>query len=153
MTVASASVSSTILAQAVDPTSIDQTVVGKTAYCESSSMIRGMMIECYIYNRSGNLPGQEKVSVLIRKNEGGALPNPTIGQMNAPGIIAWKSKIFQYHQAKPPAPGGLPLMAFSFKIPRRFHKMANLDQWELWVANNSTGSIDVCGICLYKWYR
>jgi len=117
-------------------------------------MIRGFYIEVYVYNRSGNLPGQEKVNLMIRKNEGGKLTvPPTLAEMNAPGTVTWKSKIFQYHVAKPPAPGGLPLMAFSMKIPKRFHKMNVGDQWELFIGNNSGGSVDMCGVAIYKWYR
>lgn len=151
ITTASLSVTVQQLALGSAPAGIDETTSDKKV--EQGAMIRGMYIEFRVYNRTGNLPAQEKVVLMIRKNEDGQLGAPTLAQCNTPGLQVWKDRIFQLHIAKPPGPDGIPMLVGSFRIPKRFHKMSQGDVWELIVANNSSGSIDCCGVAIYKWYR
>lgn len=151
ITTATLSVTVQQIAVGAPPSGIDETTSDKK--CEQGSMIRGMYIEFRLYNRTGGLPGQEKCVIILRKNEDGTLPAPTLAQCNALGLQTWKDRVFQCHFAKPPGPDGIPMLAGSFRIPKRFHKMGQGDVWELIIANNGSGSVDGCGVAIYKWYR
>lgn len=149
-TTATLSVQVVQLAIASKPGSVDETT--QPIIIPANSVLKSLYIEYFLYNRSGNLPGQEKVTVLVRKNETGALPAPTLAQVNALGLNTWKNRVFAVHRAKPPAPGGLPIIMGPIRIPKRFHKMQTNDVWELIIGNNASGSVDGCGICIYKAY-
>lgn len=149
-TTATISVTVVQLAIASKPGNVDE--LTQPIIVPANASIKSLYVEYFLYNRSGNLPGQEKITILIRKNEQGLLPAPTLAQVNAIGLQTWKNRVFAIHRAKPPAPGGLPLIMGSIKIPRRFHKMQTNDVWELIIANNGSGSVDGCGICIYKSY-
>lgn len=151
--VASLTVLVVTVALGVKPAGIDELDTTKTYYVEDNASIRFFNIVYSLYNRSGNLPGQEKVTILLRKNEGGVLGTPTLAQVNALGAQAWKNRVFEVWQAKPPAPGGIPMVLGPVRIPKRFQKTSINDVWELVIANNSSGSVDGCGLAIYKWYK
>lgn len=148
-TVATLTVTVLVLANAVKATLLDDTVATRVG---EQCSIKNLYINMRLYNRNGNLPGQEKVIIFLRRNAGALLGAPTLAQCNAIGLQSWRNSVFQCQIAKPPGPDGLPMGLVSIRIPRRYHKMVIDDQWELVIANNSSGSIDVCGLCLYKWY-
>lgn len=148
-TVATISVTVLVLANAVKQTLLDDTVATRVG---EQCSIKNLYINMRLYNRTGNLPGQEKVIIFLRRNAGALLPAPTLAQCNTIGLQPWRNNVFQCQIAKPPGPDGLPMGLVSIRIPRRYHKMVIDDQWELVIANNASGSIDVCGLCLYKWY-
>lgn len=152
-TVATLTASQIYLAQSRNPADLDDSDTTKTYYVENGCEIKFLNIQFYLYNRSGNLPGQEKVAILVRKNPSGALPNPTLAQLNAIGAQDWRNYVFYYTLAKPPAPGGIPMIIPPIKIPKRYQRMQKDDRWEIWIGNNASGSVDACGICIYKWYR
>lgn len=142
-----------IIAQGVQPLTIDETAAGSIAFCEDGCAIKGFDLMFRLYNNNAVGSGVDKAVMLIRKNEMNSLVVPTIGQMNALGTVAWKNRIFHVAQAAPGNASGLPMGIGGMKIPKRFHKMVLGDKWELVVANNSAGVMDFCGIAVYKWYR
>lgn len=139
------------LAIGVNPGVIDS--ASTLNYVEEAAMIKGFNISYRVLNRSGNLPGQEKVVIFLRKNEGNVLPAPTLAQCNAIGGQAWKNRVFSFQQAKPGAPGDVGMFQAGIRIPKRFHRTSKGDVWELIIANNGSGSVDGCGTAIYKWYR
>lgn len=152
-TIATLSVVVVVLAKGIDPTFVSEIGAGLGFRVESGAKIRGFNIAYSLYNRSGGLPGQEKVGIMIRKNEGLVLPAPTLAQCNDPSSQPWKNKIFHYIQAKPSDPTGIGMHFGGIRIPKRFEATRISDQWELIIWNNGSGSVDGCGTCIYKWYR
>lgn len=151
--VASGTVNVEIFAKAVPPASIDETVAANIANVEQGAMLKGFLIDVRIYNKTGDA-AQAKVVACIRKNEGGRLPvPPTLAEMNALGAVNWKNKIFWCGQLAPDGSGGFPMFVPALRVPKRFHVMKALDQWEICIANNSAGTINLCGFAVYKWYR
>lgn len=148
-TTATLSVTVVVLANAVKQSLMDDTVATRV---QEQCSIKNLFINMRLYNRTGNLPGQEKVVICLRRNPGALLGNPTLSQLNAIGLQPWRNNIFQIQIAKPPGPDGIPMGLGPIRIPKRFHKMVVDDQWELIIGNNGSGTIDGCGICLYKWY-
>lgn len=149
-TIATLSVTVLPLANAVKTTLLDDTV---TTRVEEQCSIKNLFLSMRLYNRTGNLPGQEKVVLFLRRNPGAKYAAPTLAECNTLGLQPWRNTVFQVQIAKPPGPDGLPMGLAPIRIPRRFHKMIIDDQWELIIGNNSSGSIDLCGICLYKWFN
>lgn len=142
-----------VIAQSVVPSSIDETNVATIANVEQGSMIRGISLQGRIYNESG-VADSNSTLWFIRKNEGGNLPTPTLGQANVMGAQTWKNKVFHIEQAITGSQvSGWPMGLISIKFPKRFHVMKQGDVWELFVGNNTGNSIRFCGIALYKWYR
>lgn len=151
--VASGGVNVEIFAKAVPPSSIDETDATKIANVEQGCMIRGFLIDVRVYNKNTDNV-QAKVVACIRKNEGGRLTvPPTLAEMNALGAVSWKNKIFWCGQLAPDGSGGFPMFVPALRVPKRFHVMKALDQWEICIANNSAGTVNLCGFAVYKWYR
>lgn len=140
------------LAVAVRPGSLDETDITKTMDVEGDCMIRGFELGIRMYLANAANVG-DKVVAYLRKNEGGYLPIPTIALSNSLGAQQWKNRVFHIVSMSPDAAGGLPLGLSGIKIPKRFHKMQQGDVWELVIANNSGVSLNICGYCIYKWYR
>lgn len=153
VTLATLTVAVVPLAFGAKPADIDPTVLGNVANVEAGAMVKGFDLSFRVYNRNANLPGQEKVVIFLRRNPANVLPAPTVAACNSLGVQTWKRNVFHVQQAKPPGPDGIPMGFVGIKIPRKFHKMELNDSWELIISNNSGGSIDICGACIYKWYR
>lgn len=151
-TVASAGVTAVTLAQGVNPTAIDELDAAKVYYVEEGASIFGFNIEARVYNKNADA-AQAKCVIMLYYDEEGVVGNPSYAQMNAVGAWQLKSKIFHMAQASPPGDGGLPMVFGGIRIPRRFHKIKNGGKWVLLFNNSSTGSINFCGFCTYKWFR
>lgn len=149
VTVPTLTVTVLVLSNAVKRTLIDDTVPTRVA---EDCTIKGFNIQFRLVNRTNNLPGQEKVVIFIRRNQGGLLPAPTLAACNSLGLQPWRNMVFATTVAKPGGPDSLPMVMGGIRIPRRFHKQQVDDQWELIIANSGGGSIDGCGIAIYKWY-
>lgn len=148
--VASLAVTVFQLAVGVDPGSILE--LTNQANVEQNGMMRGIVLglRCYA---SDTDTGGIKVVVFLRKNEAANLGAPTLAACNSIGLQSWKNKVFALQSMAPAVNQGLPLGLQSIKIPKRFHRTAKNDVWELIVANNGSLSTQVCGFALYKWYR
>lgn len=140
------------LAVSVIPTNIDESVIGKEMNVEQNSSIKGFELGVRIYTQGAD-NAQAKVVALIRKNERGALLAPGLAAMNSLGTANWKNRIFHLVSMVGDGAGGLPLGINGIKIPKRFHRMAQGDVWELIVANNGGSGLSTCGYAVYKWYR
>lgn len=141
------------IAEGVNPSLIDESDIAKTRYVEDGAMVRGFSIQGRVYNESGTQDSNSTV-ILLRKNEGGVLPDPTLAMLNSIGAQTWKNKIFHFEQAITGSQvSGWPMGLPSIRIPKRFHKMNLGDRWELWVGNNTANNVRFCGTAIYKWYR
>lgn len=141
------------LALAVKPGTIDETNLASTNLVEAGAEIKGFGISLRLYDESG-VPDAGSSLMLLRKNEGGNLPAPVLGQLNVLGAQTWKNKVFHVEQAITGSQvSGWPMGFPSIKIPRRFHRMQQGDVWELMIANNTANQLRICGTCIYKWYR
>lgn len=151
--IATVAVGVILVAKGVNPSAIDETDVTKTANVEDGSMVRGFSISLRIYNESGVADSNSTVAIL-RKNEGGALGNPTLAMLNTLGTQDWKNRIFHIEQAITGSQvSGWPMGFPSIKIPKRFHVMRHNDAWELWIGNNTGNNLRICGTITYKWYK
>lgn len=151
--IAAASIQQITLAAAVKPGTIDETDPAKINEVEAGCRITGINISGRIYTESG-VADSGSVVWYIRKNEGATLGVPTVAQSNSLGTAPWKARIFHAEQAIVGSQvSGLPMGVTGFRIPKRFQAMRNLDQWELFVVNNTANQIRACYLVNYKWYR
>lgn len=137
----------------VKPSLIDETDVTKVANVEDGASIRGFSCVSRIFNETG-VADSGQIVFILRKNENGQLPVPTLAQMASLGTNPWKNRIFHAEQAILGSQvSGFPMAVPGFKVPKKFHRMANADQWELIICNFNGQQIRCCGIFMYKWYK
>lgn len=152
--VASGAVGFISVAVGVDPSAILETNPANVQNVEEGASIRGFVFGMRVFKEDGVADSGSTVIALIKCERNlPAMPLP-LGQMNSLGTQLYKNKIFHIEQAIVGSQvSGLPMAFPSIKIPKRFHKMANTDVWNLVIANNTTGPIRACGVCIYKWYK